>query len=87
MQCPLPGCFVFSPKVIFLVIALPGFVLGVVSAFRPERSIAFYQRIMKHFNWRAEPIDAAKELRNTRVLGLWLAALNLALAVFAGMKF
>ena len=61
-----------------------GKILGVVamgfgsfSALKPQRSIALYQWIMERLNWRVTPIDAPRELRTTRLLGVLLAALGL----------
>lgn len=49
-----------------------GTFIGAFSLLAPKRSIELYQWIMRNFNWRVEPIDYKRELRNTRVLGLWL---------------
>lgn len=77
MQCPLSsGCFM-SPKFVFLGIGFLGLALGVFSAFRPRRSIALYQWIMECFNWKVAPVDEAREVRNTRMLGLALTVLSL----------
>lgn len=53
--------------------------LGLLSALAPRRSIGLYQRIMAWFNWRAEPLNEAREVRNTR----WLGVLLIGLAVVA----
>ena len=50
--------------------------IGGLSVWSPQRSIRLYQRIMAFFNWRVEPIDEARELRNTRWLGMLLIALG-----------
>ena len=79
MQCPLSSCCCMSPKIICSVLGGVGFVLGVLSAFAPERSIYFYQWIMKNFNWSVTPIDLPREIRNTRWLGLVLTVLSVAI--------
>ena len=50
---------------------------GAWSAWRPSRSIALYQAIMRRVNWRVEPIDYPRELRMTRRLGIALACCSL----------
>ena len=55
--------------------------LGLFSALKPQRSIALYQWIMERFNWRVTPIDAPRELRTTRLLGVLLVVLGLATVV------
>lgn len=51
-------------------------IFGVFSAAAPARSIALYAWIMARCNWRVSPIDAPRELRTTRWLGILLAALS-----------
>ncbi|MBI2496236.1 MAG: hypothetical protein HYY90_04835 [Candidatus Omnitrophica bacterium] len=63
-------------------IALLGIVallVGSLSVVAPRRSIALYQWIMARFNWRVSPIDEAREIRNTRLLGAVLALLGVML--------
>lgn len=87
MQCPLSSCCCMSPKVIFSLLGCFGLALGVFSAWAPQRSIAFYQWIMKGFNWSVAPIDLPREVRNTRRLGLVLAALSVAIFVIVARRF
>ena len=61
------------------LLGLMGLAFGLFSAIRPRQSIGLYQAIMRWFNWRVEPIEAARELRNTRWLGLVLVLLSLAI--------
>ena len=65
--------------------------LGVLCAFSlwaggaclrfPQRVIAFQQAFYLRINWRMEPVSMAKEIRNTRLMGLALVAFGLAAAV------
>ena len=77
MQCPLSSCFM-SPKFVFLGLGCLGFALGIFSVIRPNQSIGLYQWIMERFNWKVAPIDLPREVRNTRVLGVALIAVSLA---------
>ncbi len=77
MQCPLSsGCWM-SPKFIFLGVGCLGLAVGILSVVQPKRSIGLYQWIMERFNWKVTPIDEAREIRNTRILGAVLTALSL----------
>ena len=58
------------------LLALGIFGFGAFSAAAPQRSIAFYQRLMAWLNWRVSPIDEPRELRTTRVLGVLLILLS-----------
>ena len=64
------------------VVGFSALLVGSLSAFAPQRSIALYQRIMACFNWRVEPIDPAHELRTTRFLGILLVGLSVILTWF-----
>jgi hypothetical protein len=86
MQCPLTGCCM-SPKLVFLGLGCVGLALGVLSMIGPRRSIALYQGIMERFNWKVVPIDEPREIRNTRVLGVFLALLSVAIVAMALLKF
>jgi hypothetical protein len=87
MQCPLSSCCFFSPSVIFFIVTVLALGLGLLSTLKPERSILLYQKIMKYFNWKVEPIDPVRELRNTRMLGGWLTVLAVWLGVVTLLKF
>ena len=52
---------------------------GAWSALAPRRSIALYQWIMAHLNWRVSPIDEPREILTTRLFGSFLIVLSLAL--------
>lgn len=68
-----------------LIFAIFGIALGIFSLGAPAHSIQLYQGIMRFCNWRVEPLDYTRELRNTRVLGAMLAVLS-ALIVTAWIR-
>ena len=87
MQCLLNGlCFMF-PKLFLLILGCLGFSFGVFSAIGPKKSVGFYQTIMERFNWKVAPIDEAREIRTTRMLGVILVVLNLAIFFVAFSDF
>ena len=61
------------------LIGIVGLLFGIFSSFWPRRSIALYEGVMAKINWRVSPIDEAREVRNTRALGILLILLSLAL--------
>ncbi len=63
-------------KIILYLIASIGIALGVLSAFSPKRSIKLYQIMMQSFNWRVEPINWIREIRNTKWFGYLMAILS-----------
>jgi hypothetical protein len=56
----------------FIAIVI-GFVLFLNPAFTIEIQRRFYEKI----NWRIEPISMPKEIRNTRIMGLFLIVAGL----------
>ncbi len=58
------------------------FLLGIVLIFKPELAIEAQRRFYARINWRFEPISMAKEIRNTRIMGIILIAAALAAVVF-----
>jgi hypothetical protein len=64
-----------------------GVALGILSTLWPKRSIGLYQWIMERFNWRVVPIDEAREVKNTRILGVILIYLSLAIFVIVHCRF
>jgi len=87
MQCPLSsGCWM-SPQILFMALAVFNLVLGLFSAVWPQRSMGLYQWIMARYNWKVEPIDAAREVRNTRLLGLLLTGLSIATYIVVRLRF
>ena len=72
---------------VLLFIAVLGIILGIFSFILPGSSIRLYQWIMERFNWKVEPIDRAREARNTRRLGLVLTVLSLAIFLITSRRF
>jgi len=65
-----------------ILVAGGGVILGVLSWIMPERSIGLYQFMMKCFNWRVEPMNPQREIRNTRWLGFLMIILSLLIVFF-----
>jgi hypothetical protein len=61
-----------------LFLALLSFFCGAFCFKYPQRAIAFQQYFYSKINWRIEPISVAKEIKNTRVMGIFLLILSLA---------
>ena len=70
----------FLPVLILIVIAnlFIGSFLFLKPALSIEVQIKFYEKI----NWRIEPISMRKEVRNTRIMGIILIAVTLAMMAY-----
>jgi hypothetical protein len=45
---------------------------GLFLFLKPDRAIDIQKRFYEKINWRIEPISMEKEVRNTRIMGLFL---------------
>lgn len=60
-----------------IVIAMMALGSGILCYIRPSRAIEIQQKFYEKINWKIEPINVDKELRNTKIMG----ALNVLLAI------
>ena len=57
------------------------FAIGLFVFFRPAAAIEFQRLFYEKINWRIEPISMAKEIRNTKIMGLFLVIISI-VAIF-----
>jgi len=69
----VPACYV---RYVIWMVALFSFVLGVLSAFWPSRSIGLYVWMMFKFSWTVSPMNERREIKNTRRFGIYLLILS-----------
>ena len=55
---------------------------GLICSLNPRLAIKIQQKFYERINWKIEPINLAKELRNTRIMGLISLALAIALIIY-----
>ncbi|MDD4955701.1 MAG: hypothetical protein PHP17_06665, partial [Candidatus Omnitrophica bacterium] len=68
--------------VIFLLGFISGFLIGLFLAVKPFKAIELQKKFYAKINWNIEPISMEKEIRNTRIMGLFLAVTGAMAAVF-----
>jgi hypothetical protein len=56
--------------------------IGFFVFFKPELTIELQKRFYTLINWRMEPISMTKEIRNTKIMGLFLVFLSLATVIY-----
>ena len=59
--------------------------VGLFLLVKPKAAIELQRRFYEKINWRIEPISISKEIRNTRLMGLFLLILWLASLIFSGV--
>jgi hypothetical protein len=68
----------FCTQLAFTVIAI---VFGALIAWKPKKTIEIQTALYRPFNWRLEPISWEKEIRNTRIMGLFVLVLGIVSAI------
>ena len=56
-------------------------IIGLGLFLKPSRTIELQIKFYERINWRMEPVSMAKEIRNTKLMGLFL----MGFAVFIGV--
>jgi hypothetical protein len=69
-------------QMILFLLILCGIVTGGFLIFKPSSAISFQKKFYEMINWRIEPISMSKELRNTRIMGVFLIVFNLLAAFY-----
>ncbi len=73
-----------------LIVGLVGICIGCcISGFflflRPQAALDVQKRFYEMINWRIEPIDLSKEIRNTRSMGVFLMGAGILVLIY-GVK-
>lgn len=68
----------FTP---ILVSAL-GIIIGLFIFSKPELTIEIQKKFYAKINWRIEPVSMPKEIRNTKIMGIFLAIVAIATAAY-----
>lgn len=59
-------------KLLFGLVSSVIFTIGLFIFFKPASAIKLQIKFYGMINWRIEPIDMRKEIRNTRIMGAFL---------------
>jgi hypothetical protein len=73
-------------RTLIIVIAVCALAAGLALVRAPARAIDFQKRFYLSINWRMEPVDAAKELRNTRAMGVFLIVFVIAVLCYVALR-
>ncbi|MDP3786896.1 MAG: hypothetical protein Q8R05_05070 [Candidatus Omnitrophota bacterium] len=64
---------------LFLILVSAGSIaIGLFLSLKPSSAIEFQKKFYEQINWRIEPVSMSKEIRNTRIMGLFLIIAALA---------
>lgn len=72
---------------VLICISIICLVLGFLLFLNPVLAIEIQRRFYTKINWRIEPISMSKEIRHTRLMGMFLIFLTLLIIIFRFLKF
>ncbi|MBU4252856.1 MAG: hypothetical protein KKC39_01710 [Candidatus Omnitrophica bacterium] len=58
-----------------ILISVIGIIVGLFVFFKPELTIEIQKKFYERINWRIEPISMQKEIRNNKIMGIFLVVL------------
>jgi len=67
---------------ISILASLFGILIGLFLFLKPVLSIDIQRKFYEKINWRMEPISMQKEIRNTKIMGLFLICISLVNMVY-----
>ena len=75
------------PLAILILFPIISLLLGLFIFSKPSLAIEIQRRFYAKINWKIEPISMHKEIRNTRIMGLFLVAVALLTIIYILIKF
>lgn len=66
-----------------ILISVIGIIVGLFIFFKPELTIEIQKKFYKKINWRIEPISVRKEIRNTKIMGMFLVAVAVVTIIYS----
>jgi len=65
-----------------IFLSVDSILVGVFLFFKPSRAIELQRRFYEKINWRMEPINLKKEIRNTKTMGLIAIAVGVTALIY-----
>jgi hypothetical protein len=69
--------------VVVTIISIAGFLIGAFLFVRPTDAIEMQRKFYALINWKIEPISMDKEIKNTKIMGLFLVIFIVMFAVYS----
>jgi len=66
-----------------ILISVIGIIVGLFVFFKSELTIEIQKKFYERINWRLEPISMQKEIRNTKIMGMFLVILAIVAIVYS----
>lgn len=72
--------------IIFLITVVIALLLGCYVFFKPQEIIEIQKQFYLLINWRMEPVSMPKEIRNTKLMGLFLIVFALISCIYYWLR-
>ena len=66
-----------------ILISVIGIIIGLFIFFKPELTIEIQKKFYERINWRIEPISMQKEIRNTKIMGIFLVVVTIVAMIWS----
>jgi uncharacterized membrane protein YidH (DUF202 family) len=70
-------------SLVFILFASCSLYFGLFVFSKPERAIELQQAFYANINWRMEPISMQREIKSTKIMGLFLIVVTVLIIVYA----
>jgi hypothetical protein len=77
---------VINTSFIPILISVLGIIIGLFVFFKPILTIEIQKKFYEKINWRIEPISMQKEVRNTKIMGMFLVAVAILTIIYSLIK-
>ncbi|MFA5089964.1 MAG: hypothetical protein WC510_02870 [Candidatus Omnitrophota bacterium] len=74
--------WIINTQFILILLPMASIIIGLFVFFKPELTIEIQKKFYEKINWRIEPISMQKEIRNTKIMGIFLAGFSIVAVVF-----
>ena len=65
-----------------VLIPAVGILIGLFIFLKPALAIELQKKFYEKLNWRIEPVSMEKELRHTKIMGLFLIVISLLISIY-----
>lgn len=77
---------VINTPLIPILISVVGIIIGLFVFFKPGLTIEIQRKFYEKINWRIEPISMQKEIRNTKIMGIFLVVVAIVTMICCCLK-
>jgi hypothetical protein len=69
-------------SIVLILFSAVGIIIGLFIFFKPILAIEIQKKFYATINWRMEPISMPKEIRNTKIMGVFLAIVSIGTIIY-----